>query len=172
MARIALPNGEGEDRQRMWRLRPELGVATDNFSAVVQDRSILSIREQEAARTRIAHINACIPCSEARMEDMDAFGLDEAFYADVDDPAKRANYSPRERLAIEFAERFCWGTERFDDILWGRLRQAFSDAEIVDLATGCAKWLGLGRMNAVLELERTCPIRLKTPATAAVQAAG
>ena len=85
MARITLPEGDGEERARMWRLRPELGESADSFSATVQDRSILSIREQEAARTRIAHINACIPCSEARMEDVAALGLDEAFYADVDD---------------------------------------------------------------------------------------
>jgi len=172
MARITLPEGDGEERARMWRLRPELGESADSFSATVQDSSILSIREQEAARTRIAHINACIPCSEARMEDMAALGLDEAFHADVDDPAQRDRYSERERLAIEFAERFAWGTEHFDDLIWARLRNAYSDAELVDLATACAKWLGLGRMNAVLELERTCPIVMKAPRPLAERKAG
>jgi alkylhydroperoxidase family enzyme len=172
MARIELPQGEGEERERMWRLRPELGISADSFSKIVQDCSILSIREQEAARTRIAHINACIPCSEARMENMAALGLDEAFYAGVDDPAKRECYSERERLAIEFAERFAWGFEHFDNLIWARLRQAFSSAELVDLATACAKWLGLGRMNAVLELERSCPIVMKAPRPLAERMAG
>jgi alkylhydroperoxidase family enzyme len=172
MARISLPDGDGEERQRMWRLRPELGESADHFSARVQDCSILSVREQEAARTRIAHINVCIPCSEARMDDMPGNGLDEHFYADVSDLGKRGRYSERERLAIEFAERFAWGSEYFDDLIWARLRQAFSDAELVDLATACAKWLGLGRMNAVLELERSCPIVLRAPQRSGERIAG
>jgi alkylhydroperoxidase family enzyme len=159
MARIELPEGPGEERERMWRLRPEMGAAADAFSAAVQDSSTLSVREQEAARTRIAHINRCVPCSEARIDDMDAHGLDEAFYAGVDAPDAR--YSRRERLAIDYAARFAAGVDSFDEAFWAEMRSAFDDGEIVDLSAGCAKWLGLGRINAVLDLERSCPIRLK-----------
>jgi alkylhydroperoxidase family enzyme len=159
MARIELPEGPGEERERMWRLRPVMGAAADAFSAAVQDTSTLSVREQEAARTRIAHINRCVPCSEARIDDMAAHGLDEAFYAGVDAPDGR--YSLRERLAIEYAARFVAGVDSFDEAFWAEMRGAFDDGEIVDLSAGCAKWLGLGRINAVLDLERSCPIRLK-----------
>lgn len=165
MARIDLPEGPGEERERMWRFRPEMGAAADAFSAAVQECSTLTVREQEAARTRIAHINRCIPCTDARIDDMAAWGLDEAFYANVDAPDPD-RYSLRERLAIGFAERFAAGAETFDDAFWDDMRNAFDDGEIVDLAAGCAKWLGLGRINAVLDLQRSCPIRLK-PSTQA-----
>ena len=89
-----------------------------------------------------------------------AYGLDEAFYANVDDPALRKSYSRREALAIAFAERFAVGQQAFDDDFWADLRAAFNDGEILDLAACCAKWLGLGRLNAVMEIERSCPIRI------------
>jgi alkylhydroperoxidase family enzyme len=162
MARIALPDGDGEETARLWRLRPEMGAAAAAFNESIQAGTSLPVREQEAARIRIAHINGCMPCSEARIDDMAAFGLDEAFYEDVDDPAKRGRYGPREALAIAFAERFAVGPQAFDDGFWAELRAAYTDAEIVDLAACCGKWLGLGRINAVLEIERSCPVRIPT----------
>jgi AhpD family alkylhydroperoxidase len=166
MARLDLPRGDDghpdadTDRYRMWSLRPEFGEAADIFSRVIQENSILPVAEHEAARIRMAHINGCVSCSEARTTDLAAVGLDESFYEDVDDPAKRGRYTVRERLAIEFAERFAAGKHTFDDRFWSEFRANFSDAEIVDLAASCAKWMGLGRLNAVLELSVACPIRI------------
>ena len=160
MPRIDIPDGPGEERARMWQLRPELGAAAEVLSRVVQEESILPVREHEAARIRIAHINGCLPCSETRIDDLERWGLDESFYLDVDDPAKRGRYTERETLAIEFAERFAAGTDAFDDAYWERLRRAFSDAEIVDLGVSVAKWLALGRINAVFDLTVSCPIRM------------
>lgn len=160
MARIDLPEGDGEDAQRMWRLRPEFGAAAKAFSNAIQESSIFPLREHEAARIRIAHINGCIPCSGTRVDHMEDWGLDESFYADVDDPARRGRYTRREVLAIEFAERFAAGKAAFDDLFWKRMNDAFSAAEIVDLAASCAKWLGLGRLNAVLDLDVSCPIKI------------
>jgi alkylhydroperoxidase family enzyme len=166
MARINLPGDDGEDRERMWRWRPEMGAGADAFSAAVQNFSTLTVREQEAARTRIAHLNRCGPCSDARITDMAAHGLDEDFYEGVDAPG--GQYSSREHLAIAFAERFAIGVDAFDEAFWTEMRGAFDDGEIVDISAGCAKWLGLGRINAVLDLERSCPIRLKPSAMAKV----
>jgi alkylhydroperoxidase family enzyme len=160
VARIDLPGGDGEESSRMWSLRPAMGAAVAAFGDSLHGATDLPIREQEAARIRIAHINGCIPCSEARLDNMDAHGLTEDFYAHVDDPAFRGIYSPREALAIGFAERFAIGPQAFDDAFWSDLRAQFDDGEIVDLAACCAKWLGLGRLNAVMEIERSCPIRI------------
>lgn len=158
MPRIELPETPGEQTARMWSLRPRLGQAVHAFGEAIRANVGLSLREQEAARMRIAHINGCLPCSEARIAGMDELGIDEAFYADVDDPAKRTRYAPREALAIGFAERFAAGREAFDDGFWADLNAAFDPGEIVELASAVAKWLAIGRINAVLELELSCPI--------------
>ena len=144
----------------MRSLRPALGAAVASFGDALKDESRLETRVREAARIRIAHINGCLPCSQTRVEGGDAFGLDEAFYAGVDDPAQRDSYTPREALAIGFAERFAAGPVAFDDAFWVDLRGAFADDEIVELAAHCAKWLGLGRLNAVMEIATSCPIRI------------
>jgi alkylhydroperoxidase family enzyme len=160
LPRIDIPDGPGEERERMWRLRPEFGEAAEALSRIVQEQSIIPVREHEAARIRIAHINGCEPCSETRINEMERWDLEESFYLDVDDLAKRGRYTEREVLAIEFAERFAVGRDAFDDTFWGRLRGAFTDAEIVDLGVSVAKWLALGRINAVFDLTVSCPIRM------------
>lgn len=162
MTRIDLPDGEG--REPLWALRPQLRQATEEFSRVVQECSILPVRVAEAARMRIAHLNGCVICREARVADMAGLGLDEEFYAGIADPAARGRYSEREALAIEFADRFVAGAAAFDDEFWERMRAAFGDDEIVDLTVSAAKWLGLGRINAVLDLTTSCPVRIPTPA--------
>jgi hypothetical protein len=40
-----------------------------------------------------------------------------------------------------------------DDAFFARLRDAFDDGEIVDLAVCCGAFLGLGRVLAVLGIE-------------------
>ncbi|SCW47207.1 Alkylhydroperoxidase family enzyme, contains CxxC motif [Sphingobium faniae] len=160
MARITLPESEGEEAARMWSLRPALGEAARAFGDALQDEAELPLRVREAARIRIAHINGCIPCSETRVEGGDALGLDEDFYAHVDDPARRGDYASGEALAIGFAERFAIGPTAFDDSFWAELNAHFSADELVELATHCAKWLGLGRLNAVMEISVSCPIRI------------
>lgn len=160
MARIALPPGEKEEGARFWALRPDLGIAVHDFGDALQAGARLPVRVREAARIRIAHLNGCIPCSQTRIEDMAEHGLDEDFYAHVDDPARRGDYGAREAFAIGFAERFVAGPVAFDDGFWAAANAAFSEAELVELATHCAKWLGLGRLNAVMEISQSCPIRI------------
>ena len=143
----------------MWSLRPDLGQAAHDFGEALQAGAQLPVRVREAARIRIAHINDCIPCSEARVEDMERYGLDEDFYAHVDDPARRGDYGVREAMAIGFAERFAVGPTAFDDQFWAEMNAAFSPEETLELAAHCAKWLGLGRLNAVMAISVSCPIR-------------
>jgi len=161
MARIALPEGSGEETDRLWQLAPEIGEAGDAWGRVVREHVTLSVREREAARMRIATINGCRICQETRIAGADEWGIDDGFYAAVDDPARRDVFSERERLAIEFAERFDAGARTFDDAFWASLRAAFSDAELVELAASVAKWLALGRINAVFELSVSCPLVLE-----------
>ena len=83
---------------------------------------------------------------------------DEAFYEAIAEWRTSPVFSERERLAIEFAERF--GTEpqalAGDEAFWARMNAAFSDAEIVDLAHCTAAWAGLGRVAHVLGFDTVC----------------
>jgi len=160
MARVTLPPGEGEEGARLWSLRPDLGQAVRTFGDALQAGARLPVRVREAARIRIALINGCIPCQETRVEDMEQHGLDDDFYVQVAVGIRRGDYALREALAVDFAERFCVGPPAFDDGFWAELTTAFTSAELVELAAHCAKWLGLGRLNAVMEISQSCPIRI------------
>jgi hypothetical protein len=58
MARINVPDGEGLEAHRMWKLAPHMGAGA--MSEAVYVKSSLSVREREVARMRIAQLNQCV----------------------------------------------------------------------------------------------------------------
>lgn len=151
-------------------------AAAGEFSKAVYLNSVLSLREFEGARSRIAQINGCIICQQFRAaKDAPAMyaangvrpdklitdngpAPDEAFYAAVDQWRTSPLFSDRERTAIEFAERFAEEPKVIadDEDFWRRAHALFSDAEIVDLAHCVAAWMGLGRVAHVLGFDSVC----------------
>lgn len=60
MARLEIPAGEAVERLRLWKMAPAIETGVNAFrDAVYTSDSLLSIREQEVARMRIAQINEC-----------------------------------------------------------------------------------------------------------------
>jgi len=178
MTRISLPPEDANDPYG-YAARTharEIMAAAGDFSKAVYQHSGLSLREFEAARTRIAQLNGCLICQQFRAA-RDAPSMfaatgvrpdhlvsdngpapDEAFYAAVEQWEASALFSPRERLALEFAERFAQEPKLIaqDEAFWSRAHALFSDAEIVDLAHCVAAWMGLGRVAHVLGFDTVC----------------
>ena len=109
---------------------------------------------------RIAQLNACSACAEFRAPSVVASGVDEELYRHVDEAATWPGYTTRQRLAVEFAERFAGDHRAIDEDLFARLRSSFSDAEVLDLTMFVAVCLGLGRALEVLGIDDSCPIDL------------
>ena len=84
-------------------------------------------------------------------------GVDEELYAHVEDP-EHGDYSDQERLAIEYAEKFALDHLSIDDAFWARLREHFTDAEILDLTICTGNWLAFGRLTQVLKLDVVCDL--------------
>lgn len=160
MPRIDFPErGMGEHVD--WMLsRPEMAVGMGAFSEAVYTRSHLPLREREVARFRIAQVNDCPVCLSTRARDADEHGVTEALYAHLDEWPTDPEYSARERLVIDFADRFARDPGSMDDAFWASLRSVLADDEIVDLTICCGMWLGLGRMQAVLGVHPTCQIHV------------
>jgi alkylhydroperoxidase family enzyme len=155
VTRIAIPPGEGGDAVQIWTLRPELGRAVNRLVDAAYNKSILPVGVREAARMRIAQLNDCPVCLTFRADSVKHSGVDEDFYAHVADHGTSALYSERERLAIAYAERFALDHLAIDDAFFDRLRDAFTDAEILDLTICMAAFLGLGRLLRVLGIDQT-----------------
>lgn len=155
MARLDVPDGEGGDAVQVWSLRPEMGAAVNRLVDAAYNKSILPVRVREAARMRIAQLNDCTVCLAFRADTVKAQGLTEEFYCHIGTHDDGNAFSPQERLAMEYAERFALDHLGIDDAFVGRLRQSFSDPEVLDLTICLAAFLGLGRTLRVLGITET-----------------
>ena len=83
-------------------------------------------------------------------------GLTEEKISDLD--AEGGSFSPREAVAVEFAERLATNHRTIDDAFFDRLRESFSDPEILELGMMAGQYIGFGRLLMVLDLTpRFCP---------------
>jgi alkylhydroperoxidase family enzyme len=85
-------------------------------------------------------------------------GLTDDLYTRVDKYRESDEFSEREKLAIEYSERFALDHQRIGTDLIDRMRAEYSDPEIVELAGLVAFCMGVGRVYAVLDIANECPI--------------
>ncbi|MGA3256761.1 MAG: carboxymuconolactone decarboxylase family protein [Mycobacterium sp.] len=145
MARVNVPDGPGVER----------------MIRGAYQQSILPVDERELARMRIAQINDCVACSGFRAQSVLEAGPKAPapeLYDNVAAYASYPGYTPRQRLAIEYAERFALDHASMDDAFFERLRAVFSDEEVLDLTLCVAVFLGLGRSLTVLGVDQSCAI--------------
>jgi alkylhydroperoxidase family enzyme len=181
MPRVHVPESSAQDPSaHVWTAYcPEIGAAAGAYSLAVYQHSKLSLRELEAARVVTARINGCKLCDTMRAgRDLQAHiersggnpaisvvarggpAPDEAFYVALEDWRTSPLFSPRERLAIDFAERFGAAPKSIpgDETFWAELHANFSDADIVDLTFAVGSWVAFGRLTHILELDNACMI--------------
>ena len=158
MARLDVPDGPGGEAAMIWTLRPQLGATVVRMIRGAYQESILPAAERELARMRIAQINDCVACSDFRAPSILDAGIAPELYGNVADYATYPGYTSRQRLAIEYAERFAIDHASADDVFFGRLRMLFSDEEILALTLCIAVFLGLGRSLTVLGVDQFCAI--------------
>jgi AhpD family alkylhydroperoxidase len=152
VARIDVPEGPGGDAAMVWTLRPEMAGMVGKMIMTAYQASKLPAAEREVARMRIAQLNACGACATFRAPSVLEAGVSEDVYAHLDEWRDWPGYSDRQRLAIEYAERFAADHQGIDDELFDRLRTHFADDEILDLTLCLAVYLGLGRTLEVLQI--------------------
>jgi alkylhydroperoxidase family enzyme len=158
MARLDVPDGPGGEAAMIWTLRPQLGAMVERMIRGAYQESILPADERELARMRIAQINDCVACSDFRAPSVLDAGIAPELYANVADYATYPDYTPRQRLAVEYAEGFATDHTSIDDAFFTRLKDVFSDEEILDLTLCVAVFLGLGRSLTVLGVDQSCAI--------------
>lgn len=81
-------------------------------------------------------------------------GLDDDLYNSVQRYYEVDEFSTREKLAVEFGERFAIDHTSLDDSFFDRLHEHFNDQEIVELTVTAGFCLGMGRAFQVLDIER------------------
>ncbi len=158
IARITLTSDEDNELTDIWSALPGLGAAVSELARHVYDygQSSLSPRERECARMRVAQINNCPICLGWRIPSLISAGVDEEMYAAVSEYRDSPLFSTREKLCIEYVERFILDHENMGDAFWERLKTHLSDLEILDLGISVGHLLAFGRLTAVLRIGQSC----------------
>jgi len=142
-----------ETRQRMFRTMYDAPETT------------LTAREREGMRILGAVRTNCPICAGMRLwRDWPGFlggEIPEEFYQNAAD----CNYawegfSPREKLLIEFADRFENDIDSVngDDMLWERMHALLTETEIGDAVLMLACWEGTGRALKALGIGSVCVV--------------
>src|SRR5262249_42713515 len=114
MARIEVPAGEGPEMFRAMALRPQFEPAVPAWEKG-GGRSELDWRLHELVRVRVALINGCAICKSWRNQVAFDAGVTEELLLTVDEAKTAPGFTDGERLAIEYAERYCMDPPSIDD---------------------------------------------------------
>ncbi len=133
-----------------------MGGLVERMVSTVYGQSVLPCRgARGGADAHRPGLNDCSACGTFRAPSVQEAGVTEEMYEHVADPAAFPGYTDRQRLAIEYAERFATDHRAIDDELFVRIRAAFTDPEVLDLTTCCAVYVGLGRTLEVLGIDQS-----------------
>lgn len=156
---LEIPEGEHPIFHVWGAMVPGIGPAASRFSQAVYEHSTIELETFEAARLRMAQINGCLFCKDWRTE-RDGETVPDAFPTWVEHWAGDGggHLSERARLAAEYAERFALDHHGIGADDWSRWRDAFTDAELVELTMCLGSWLSFGRLNHLFGLDAACQL--------------
>lgn len=155
----AMKGTAGPEARRALMHRPAMANALGLLNDAVAE-SCLDPRLHELVRYRIALINGCLRCQTYRSPAAIESGLDDTVLTQVHSWRDSPVFRGVERLALDYAERFCGAPDTIGDELVTALRAELGDAGLLDLTVCIAKYLATGRLISVLDLDQSCAIPL------------
>ena len=147
---------------------PELAKAFVRFGAALKLHSVLSARLRELVRLRIAFHNQCRSCMAMRYADAVDAGVTEDLVCSLEQPQDAADLTAAERLALRYADLLATNHLQVDDLLYGQLKQHFTEMELVELGSVCAVCIGFGRLSATWNMTEDLPQRFRETGDAPV----
>lgn len=120
----------------------------------------LSQRLLELTRLRMAFHNQCRSCMAIRYSAAIADGVNEDLVCSLERPAEADDLTDAEQAALDFCDRFATNHLSIDETVYDRLRQHFTEEEIVQLGCHAAVCVGFGRLHASWALYEDLPREL------------
>ena len=144
-------------RQRIYAWNPRIAVPWVEFSTRFHASSSLPARLVELVRLRVAFHNQCRSCMAIRYSSGAEDGVTDELVCSLEEPADSPDLTSAEKAALSFADLFATDHLAITDTHFAELREHFTEAELVDLCFQVAMFVGVGRMNAVLDLVDDLP---------------
>jgi len=117
----------------------------------------LSDRLTELVRLRIAFHNQCRSCMAIRYRDKEGQCIDEQLVCSLEKPVEATELTEGERAALEYADLFANNHLAIDEVTYDKLRNHFTEAQIVELGMFCALCVGVGRLGATWDMVEELP---------------
>lgn len=136
---------------------PELAKAFVGFGGAMKRTRTLSPRLVELVRLRVAFHNQCRSCMAIRYTDAANDGVTEDEVCSLERPAQATNLTDAEKAAIDYGERMATNHLSIDDAVYDNLRKHFTEAQIVELGTTVAFFVGFGRLAATWHMVEELP---------------
>ena len=89
--------------------------------------------------------------------------LSEDDYLHVGDRDNYDGYSQAERDALEYCEKYATDHMSIDQAFMDRMVEHYSDELMVDMTLSIGCWIAFGRINQVMDVSVSCPLRMKGP---------
>ena len=122
-------------------------------SARVLGRELKGLDTRSLVQVRISQINGCAHCIDLNSSVGLERGLSEEKLNALPKYAETALFDEREKAALDYAEAITDSNRRTDPTLIARLRQHFSDDEIIELTALIAFQNMSSKFNAALGVE-------------------
>lgn len=142
---------------RIYAHRPPLAMALARFMGTVRGERSLPSRLVELVRLRVAFHNQCRSCMAIRYADAVAGGVTEDLVCQLESPGDSLDLDAREKAAIEFADLMAVNHLAITDETMERLREHFTDAEVVELGMNIAVFIGFGRLSMAWDMVDELP---------------
>jgi AhpD family alkylhydroperoxidase len=142
---------------RMFAHRPPLAKGLTAFAGALKMHRTLSERLVELVRLRVAYHNQCRSCMAIRYRDAVDDGVSEALVCSLEKPAEAPDLTDAERAALAYADAFATDHLAVDDATFARLREQFTEAQIVELGMTIAFFVGFGRLAATWDMVEELP---------------
>jgi len=92
-----------------------------------------------------------------------ADGVTDDLVCSLERPMEAEELDDRERLAIRYGELFATNHLAIDDEFYDRMRELFTEPEIVELGLNVALCVGVGRLSATWDMVEELPDRYRAP---------
>ena len=153
----------GTPDERMSRVigKSEIGARYLMLFSEMMTGGLLPHRLKELVRIRMSVAEECGYCSSIRSKLALEEGLTEDVVMEMIDLAASRRITPREKMAIRFADQIKTGDVDSDQ-LWTDLHEHFTDEEIIELGVFCGYIHGGGPFAVALQVltwEQACEIR-------------
>jgi uncharacterized peroxidase-related enzyme len=135
--------------------RPEiLRTMIAHFRAVMESGTV-GVKLKELVIVRTSQLNRCDYCLASHAQLARRYGWSEEQISDLANFRTRSDFNPREKSALELAERETLDSTGIDDEFWGQLRLHFDEGEIIELVAAIGLFNYFNRFNNSLKMEPT-----------------